>query len=395
LNNWNYSSEKLRIAVLGLRGIPDVQGGVEKHCQEIYSRLSENGYDITILARKGYIPKKPYEYKKIRVIPLWAPKKKNLEAIWHTTHGILWLARHRRDYDILHIQGIGPSLLAYFARKLGFCLVVTNHGPEYNRQKWGIIAKRILKLGERLGARHAYLVIAVSKHIKNLLFENYESVAAYIPNGVNLPERVPAGITLSNFGLESGRYFLTVGRLVPEKGFHDLLEAYGKLDTDWKLVIVGDADHEDKYSFNLKKKAGQINGVVMTGFQKGKALHELYSNAGLFVLPSYHEGLPIVALEAMSYKLPMLLSDIPANKELALPEETFPVGNVEVLSQRLKSFLENPSLLNSPQMIAQKKRRLETEFNWDVIAQRTADLYQAVSKMPAKIGRDVNKKLEL
>jgi len=384
LKNWKNSSEKLHIAVLGLRGLPDVQGGVERHCQELYPRLAKNGYDITVLARKGYVPKKPYEYKKIRVIPLWAPKKKNLEAILHTTHGLLWLVRHHRDYDILHIQGIGPSLLAYFVRKLGFCLVVTNHGPEYNRQKWGIIAKRMLKLGERLGARHAYLVIAVSKHIKNLLFENYESVAAYIPNGANLPERVPAGITLSKFGLESGRYFLAVGRLVPEKGFHDLLDAYVKLDTDWKLVIVGDADHKDKYSFNLKKKAEQINGVVMTGFQKGKALSELYSNAGLFVLPSYHEGLPIVALEAMSYKLPMLLSGIPANKELALPEETFPAGNVEILSQKLQSVIESPSSLNSPQIIAQKKRRLETEFNWDVIAHQTADLYQAVSKMSAR-----------
>jgi len=370
--------------VLGLRGIPDVQGGVEKHCQELYPRLAKNGYAITVLARKGYVPKKPYEYKKIRVIPLWAPKKKNLEAILHTTHGLLWLVRHHRDYDILHIQGIGPSLLAYFVRKLGFCLVVTNHGPEYNRQKWGMIAKKMLRLGERIGARHAYLVIAVSKHIKNLLFENYESVAAYIPNGANLPERVPAGITLSKFGLESGRYFLAVGRLVPEKGFHDLLDAYVKLDTDWKLVIVGDADHKDKYSFNLKKKAEQINGVVMTGFQKGKALSELYSNAGLFVLPSYHEGLPIVALEAMSYKLPMLLSGIPANKELALPEETFPAGNVEILSQKLQSVIESPSSLNSPQIIAQKKRRLETEFNWDVIAHQTADLYQAVSKMSAR-----------
>jgi len=132
----------------------------------------------------------------------------------------------------------------------------------------------------------------------------------------------------------------------------------------------------------------------MTGFQKGKALSELYSNAGLFVLPSYHEGLPIVALEAMSYKLPMLLSDIPANKEVALPEETFPVGDVEVLSQRLQSFIENPALFNSPQIIAKKKRRLETEFNWDVIAKQTADIYQAIAKMPAKTGRDVSKKLE-
>jgi glycosyltransferase involved in cell wall biosynthesis len=243
----------------------------------------------------------------------------------------------------------------------------------------------MLRLGERLGTRHANFVIAVSKHIKNLLYENYESVAAYIPNGVNLSERVPADITLSKFGLEPGRYFIAIGRLVPEKGFHDLLAAYDKLDTDWKLVIVGDSDHKDKYSVNLKKRAAQRNGVVMTGFQKGKALSELYSNAGLFVLPSYHEGLPIVALEAMSYKLPMLLSDIPANKEVALSEETFPVGNVEVLSQKLQLFIENPSILNSPQISDKKIQRLETEFNWDVIARKTADLYQAVAKMPSNV----------
>ena len=119
----------------------------------------------------------------------------------------------------------------------------------------------------------------------------------------------------------------------------------------------------------------------MTGFQKGEALSELYSNAGLFILPSYHEGLPIVALEAMSYNLPMLLSEIPANTEVALSEETFPVGNVEALSKKLHSFLENPLRLNSPQINEKKSRRLLNEFNWDVIAQQTAELYKTVTKM--------------
>ena len=297
----------------------------------------------------------------------------------------------RRNHDILHIHGIGPSLLSFFARKLGFRLVITNHGQEYNRQKWGLIAKKMLRLGERLGARHACVVITVSKHIKTLLLENYESVAVYIPNGVNLAEKVYSGITLSKFGLESGRYFLAVGRLVPEKGFHDLLAAFDKLDTDWKLVIVGDADHKDKYSLNLKKRAEQRDGVVMTGLQIGEALSELYTNAGLFVLPSYHEGLPIVALEAMSYNLPILLSDIPANKEVAISEDTFPAGNVEALSKKLQSFIENPLSLSSSQISDLKKGRLETEFNWDVIAQKTADLYQAVAKIPLNVRENAKK----
>jgi len=377
------NSKRLRIAVLGLRGFPEVQGGVEKHCQELYPRLIKHDCNITVLSRKGYVKAYPYRYDGVKIIPLWAPKIKSLEAICHTAFGIFWLSKHRKDYDILHIHAIGPSLLAYAGKRLGFRIAVTNHGPDYDRQKWGRIAKGMLRLGEKIGARHAYQVIAVSNHIRNMLFEKYGAISIYIPNGVNIPELEPAGATLSDFNLEAGHYFLSVGRLVPEKGFHDLMEAFEKLDTRWKLVIVGDADHEDRYSINLKKRADKIDGIIMTGYQKGKALKELYSNAGLFVLPSYHEGLPIVALEAMSYNLPILVSDIPANREVALPEETFPVGDIKILSKKLNNFLMNSSYLNSPEILLEKKRRLETEFNWDLIAQQTFDLYQTVARAPA------------
>jgi len=373
---------------LGIRGFPDVQGGIERHCQELYPRLIDYNFDITVLARKGYVKGHAFSYKSVKIVPLWAPKSKYLEAICHTAIGVCWLSKHRNDYDILHIHGIGPSLLAYPARRLNFRLVITNHGPDYRRQKWGTFAKAMLRLGERLGVKHAYLIIAVSKQIRTLLLEKYESYAAYIPNGVNVPEKKPPGPVLSCFGLEPGRYFLAVGRLVPEKGFHDLLQAYEGLDTGWKLVIVGDADHENNYSRSLKKRAKNADGVVMTGFQTGEALAELYSNAGLFVLPSYYEGLPIAGLEAMGCDLPMLLSDIPSNKELAFPEETFSVENIEELSKRLGAFLGKPPLFNSPQVLAEKRKRLKTEFNWDVIARKTVGLYRAIAKMPPNMGTD-------
>ena len=194
---------------------------------------------------------------------------------------------------------------------------------------------------------------------------------------------------MADFGLEKGKYFLTVGRLVPEKGFLDLLEAYESLNTDWKLAIVGAADHIDDYSNTLRRRADQIEGVVMTGFQADEALAELYSNAGLFVLPSYHEGLPIVVMEAITHKLPMLVSNIPAIREFALDEETFPVGDIEALSQRLRAFLENPALLNSPKMLIKKIQMLDTEFNWDVIADRTCEVYKAVARMPTSMDTDI------
>jgi glycosyltransferase involved in cell wall biosynthesis len=169
-----------------------------------------------------------------------------------------------------------------------------------------------------------------------------------------------------------------VGRHVPEKGFHDLIAAFRKIDSDWKLVMVGAADHEDDYSRSLKQQAAAVNNIVMTGFQKGRALGELYSNAGLFVLPSYHEGLPIVALEAMSYNLPMLLSDIPANREVVSPGETFPVGDVDALAEKLSRFIRNPAEYFEKGIHEERRKRLETEFNWDIIARKTLEVYASV-----------------
>jgi len=366
-----------RIVVIGLRGIPEVQGGVERHCQLLYPRLVRAGHKVTIIGRSPYISKTPYLFEGVQVVPVWSPKKKSLEAIFHTFLALIWVWLHKKDFELIHIHAIGPALLAPLARLTGLKVVVTNHGPDYDRQKWGGFAKWALRTGEKLGACFAHRMITVSQTIRSLVRDKHGITAEYIPNGVVLPDKIPSGPVMEKFGLTKRRYVVAVGRLVPEKGFHDLIEAFSRIDCDWKLALVGDADHEDAYSLSLKAKAKNIAGVVMTGFQKGAALGELYSNAGLFVLPSYHEGLPIVGLEAMSYELPMILSDIPANREIAEPQELSPVGDVEALAAKIKSFLDTSELLSSEETLTRKRERLDQEFNWDRIAEQTAQVYGA------------------
>jgi len=368
----------IRIAVVGLRGIPEIQGGVERHCQLLYPRLVRAGHKVTIIGRSPYISTMPYVFEGAQVVPVWSPKKKSLEAIAHTFLALIRVWLHKKDFDLIHIHAIGPALLTPLARLTGLKVVATNHGPDYDRQKWGGFAKWALRTGEMLGARFAHRMITVSQTIRDLMRDKHGITADYIPNGVVLPDKISPGPVLEKFGLTKGRYLVAVGRLVPEKGFHDLMEAFSRLDCGWKLALAGDADHEDAYSLGLKAKAKGITGVVMTGFQKGASLGELYSNAGLFVLPSYHEGLPIVGLEAMSYELPMILSDIPANREIAEPQELFPVGDVEALAAKIKSFLDTPELLSSEETLTRKRERLDQEFNWDRIAEQTAQVYGAV-----------------
>ena len=362
------ANKHLRIAVLGTRGIPGVMGGVETHCQELFPRLVARGHKVTLFGRAPYLESKiPYEYRGISVVPLWAPKKKSFEAIMQTLLGVLHVVNHRNHFDLLHIHGIGPALLVPVAKLFGIPVVMTHHGPDYDRQKWGPLAKLVLRMGESLGCRFSDAVITVS-----LVEFQFHRNASYIPNGVNLPVVAPPGAMVSQYKLVPNKYILTVGRFVPEKGFHDLLKAFSTCPTDWKLVIAGDADHEDDYSRALKQQAAPDPRVVLTGFIRGSGLAEIFSNAGLFVLPSYHEGLPIALLEAISYNLPIISSDIPSNLELADASETFPVGDVALLAERLEQ------LTTSGAAKAAARSRLESEFDWDVVAAATQKVYLEV-----------------
>ncbi len=361
----------MKITVIGTRGIPNYLGGVETHCQELYPRLVKLGCDVTVIRRAAYrvSTDTSSEYKGVKLVDLFSPKKKSIETIVHTAIAICY-ARIKSP-DILHVHAIGPSLLIPFARLLGLKVVSTNHGPDYDRQKWGKAAKLILKLGEKLGAKFSNQVIVISTVIQDILKNNYNSDSRIIYNGI--APKVPVQPTdyLESLNLIENKYIVAVGRFVEEKGLHDLISAFSKLNkSDIKLVLVGDSDHEDNYSIALKKQAKEA-GVTLTGFISGNRLIEVFCNAKLFVMPSYHEGLPIALLEAMSFSLPVLVSDIPANLAVKLPsEDYFSVGNVNELKVKLEE-----KLVSSGNTDYSKYLEL---YDWDLIAQQTYDVYKEI-----------------
>lgn len=366
----------MKIIVLGVRGFPNIQGGVETHSQNLFTRIAARGHEVIVLGRKPYMDAAITEYQGVRLVPLACPKQRSLEAFCHTLLGVL--RARTMNPDIVHIHAIGPSMLVPIARLLGMRVVSTNHGPDYDRAKWGRLAKAILRRGEAWGSRFSNRVIAISAPIAEHLKRAFGCTPAVIPNGVNIRSAETAHEALTQYGLEAGRYFLCVGRLVPEKGFHDLLAAFSNagLATGWKLVIAGRADHEDAYSIGLKEKAAAIPGVVMTGFVSGAPLAQLYSHAGVFVIPSYHEGLPIALLEAMSYGLSVLASDIPANRQAGLPDDRFfPPGNTAALAERLVFWAGR---LFTPAQQLEQIGFIARHFDWDRIADQTIEVYRGV-----------------
>ena len=368
-------SKNLKIIVLGTRGFPDIQGGVEKHCQQLYPGLVRLGCEVTVLAREPYIGKQGKFYQGIRVVPLSCPKNKFFEAFGHTFKGVF--AARRMRCDILHIHAIGPSLFIPLARLLGLKVVMTNHGPDYQRKKWGKIARVVLKSGEYLGSRYANNIICISRPIAENIKNKYGKRAIVIPNGVVMPQVLKNNGALKKYDLLDKKYILSVGRYVPEKGFHDLVKAFNELQIEnYKLVIVGRADHEDRYSSYLKNEAKKNANIVLSGFLSGEPLQELYSHAGLFVLPSYYEGLPIVLLEAMSYGLSCIVSNIPANREVGLSEDRFfAPGNVKALVLKIKEFRDKPL---SSEENKEQRNMISQRYNWENITRKTLEVYNSV-----------------
>ncbi len=371
----------LKVMMLGLRGLPRVQGGVERHVEELALRLAESGCSVEILAREPYVERKgPHRWRGLVVTPLPSPRTRSLEAVVHTFVGVVHAAR--RGPDILHIHAVGPSLLVPVARALGLRVVVTHHGFDYERAKWGRLAKVVLKLGEWAGMRFADRRIAVSRVIAHAMGARYGVPVAAVPNGVTPQPQVASTTALQAFGLTRRRYIITVSRLVPEKRHFDLIEAFVLgAPEGWSLAIVGAADHEDTYSRTVLTAAEATPGVIATGFQSGLALRELMAHAALFVLPSSHEGLPIALLEALAHGLPAIASDIPANREIGLADDCYvPVGDVPALTAAIARSCT--SLRTDAQRDA-TRAQVGRDYDWDVIAQDTRAVYETIGR-----GRD-------
>lgn len=365
----------LKVMMLGLRGFPGVQGGVETHAEHLCPLLAERGCEVTVLARAPYqSPAIGPVWRGVRFVSLWAPQSKGLEAILHSMLGVLYAAVKRPD--ILHIQAIGPAIVTLPARLLGLRVVVTHHGPDYDRQKWGGFARFALRTGERWGMRWSQQRIVISQVIADLVQRKHGRASALIPNGVRLPVLPEESEQARAFGLEPSKYVLLVSRLVPEKRHLDLIKGFHAAALPgWKLAIVGASDHPDAYVQEVLDLAARTPGVVCTGLQTGGALAQLYRHAGCFVLPSSHEGLPIALLEALSYGLPVLASDIPANLAVGLSaDHYFPLGNTERLAVGLRRLADH-----GPDLTEVQARRdwVSARFDWSVIADQTVAVYRA------------------
>jgi len=358
----------MKIAMIGQKGIPATYGGIERHVEEVGTRLASRGHEVSVYCRFYYTRLKD-KYRGVRLLRLPSVKTKHFDTPTHCA--ISTLDSLFRGYDIVHFHALGPSLFSFIPRISRAKTVVTVHGLDWQREKWGPAASWILKRCEYPAIHFPSRTVVVSRTLQEYFRDKYRVETTVIPNGTNIP--APRMLSkLKKAGLEPGRYVLFVGRLVPEKGCHYLIEAFEKLDTSMKLVIAGGSSFSSEYVEGLKKHAS--DRVIFLDYVYADTLEELWSNALLVVQPSTLEGLSISLLEALSFGRCVLVSDIPENLEVVEDcAPSFKSKDVEDLRSKLEMLMSSPELLAVYEKKA--KHHILSKFTWEGVTSSLERLY--------------------
>lgn len=367
----------MKIAMIGHKRIPSREGGVEIVVEELATRLVKLGHQVDVYNRKGknvqdqkadLDKKKLKEYKGIKIITIPTINKKGIDAMLYSFFAsIRAIFRH---YDILHYHAEGSCAMLWIPHIFKKKTVVTIHGLDWQRSKWGGFATKYIKFGEKMAAKYADEIIVLSKGVQQYFKETYNRDTRFIPNGVNMPTIRDANIIKEKYQLNKDDYILFLARIVPEKGLHYLMEAFKEIKTDKKLVITGGASHTNDYLEKIKQMAKQDDRIIMTGFVQGQELEELFSNCLVYCLPSDVEGMPISLLEAMSYGDTCLVSDIEENRQVVENfAYSFPKGNVIALQEKIEEILNSGRKYKKEEII----EYITKKYNWDSIIQEMID----------------------
>lgn len=371
---------QLNIAMLGHKRIPSREGGIEVVVEELSTRMAEKGYSVTCLNRSGhhvagaeFDEKDQKSYKGVQLKSVFTIDKGGLAAMTSSVSAAVRATFGK--YDVVHVHAEGPAAMAWLPKLFGKRVIVTVHGLDWQREKWGKgFASKYIHFGEKMAVRFADEIIVLSSGVHQYFKHTYGRETKFIPNGVNEPKIRPAEEITKKWGLEKDSYILYLGRIVPEKGERYLIKAFKKVKTDKKLVIAGGISDTAGFGKELHDLAAGDDRIIFTGFVQGRLKHELYSNPYIYTLPSDLEGMPLSLLEGMSYGNCCLCSDIPECAEVVEDKAiTFKKSNVKDLREKLQMLCDDEKMVASYKAVA--KDFVLKKYGWDDVVDKTLELY--------------------
>lgn len=362
----------MKIALLGTRGIPASYSGFETCVEQLGQRLVQRGHEVTVYCRSHHITYEGTHFKGMRLVKLPTVANKYLDTMVHSFLSSIHALPKRYDVALYFIAGNSP--VTWIPRLVGTKTLLNVDGLDWKREKWPKLAKQYIQLAEYLATKLPNIYLTDSKVVQGYYRDRFNDTPPYIPYGSDI-DILPPGETLSRFNLEPNKYFLFVGRLVPENCAHHLVSAFRQLDTDMKCVIVGDAAYAEEYKKYLHKIAEGDPRIIFTGYVFGKGYHELGSNSYVFVETSGVGGTHPALVEAMAFGNCVIVYDTPENLETIGDAGFSYEGKIgeDSLQKVLAMLLNNPDLIEQYRFLAQK--RANSVYTWDAITDDYEQLF--------------------
>ena len=363
----------MKIAIMGIRGIPANYGGFETFAEELSARLVKRGHQVTVYGRSNIITYDKEYYKGVRLVLLPTISHKYFDTVAHTFLSVIYGCF--KKYDVVLICNAANSLFSFIPRLAGQKVIVNVDGIERKRKKWNKIAKMYYLISEYLSTFLPNEIVADARVIQDYYLDRYNKKSFYIAYGADT-NKVPTKDILNKFNLKSDEYVLYVSRLEPENNAHLLIKAYEKVKSDKKLVIVGDAPYAKDYIRELKKTKDPR--IIFTGFVFGQGYKEFQCNAYCYVHGTVVGGTHPALIEAMGFGNCVLVADTPENHEVVADAGMFFDPNkVDDLREKLQFIVDNPQVRKSYR--EKGEERIRTYYHWDKISTDYEALFQKVT----------------
>ena len=362
------------IAVLGIRGLPANYGGLETCAEQVTRIWAEQGHPVLVYCRRHRYPVKIKRIGGVRLKYTRSIQSMCLGTLSHTFVSVLDLLMFERNVRVVHLYNTGNGIFAPLLKLFGKRLIISGDGLEWKREKWGSLAKLVHRIGERMAMMFADRVVVDNEVVKKYYANQYGYDPALISYGAKpiRCESSRAREILTRYGLEAKKYFLFVGRLVPEKGVHELVQAYKKINTEYPLVIIGDDANNTPYRNELLRH--QSDRIRFLGFLYGEDYEQLLTNSLLYVSASRLEGTSPSLLAAMGARVCSLVNGIEENHATADGAVLmFDKDNYEHLRQRWQQLVDEPGLIE--EWAEKGQRRAVDRYRWDAVANEYLSIF--------------------
>ncbi|RME00926.1 MAG: glycosyltransferase family 1 protein [Calditrichaeota bacterium] len=360
----------MKIAIMGIRGIPANYGGFETFAEELAPRLVKMGHDVTVYGRNHNIDYKGELYKGVRIVVLPTIRHKYFDTVAHTFLCVLDALKRR--FDVILVCNSANAIFTWIPRMAGMPVALNVDGLEWKRKKWNWLGRQYYKFSEWLATFLPTEIVTDARDIEKYYLDKYGKPSTYIPYGAPV-DRVNTTEVLKKFGVEPRKYILYVSRFEPENNPHLVVKAFEKTRTDMKLVMVGDAPYNSEFIRNLRKTRDPR--IIFTGYVFGKGYREFQSHAYLYIQATEVGGTHPALLEGMGHGNCVLANDVPEHREvLADAGYFFDAQKEGDLTEKIQYLVDHPEKVKRARRLA--RERIEQHYTWERIAEAYEKLFQ-------------------